>query len=244
MDTSYSPKWRDRKFVAVLYPDDPDHFAAVDQLITQGYNFAAILHDKDVFTEADEKENPEHKAGTIKKPHWHIVMKFKNAVWNTALADQLGIKPNYIKACQNLNGALLYLVHYGFDEKEQYDLEEVFGSLSTKVASLLADDDESTRALNIYDLIRNSPGIVTYTEIFEKACKNGLYSDVRRMGTQLGWLINEHNEPLIEELRRSEQRAAVQDRFRYHLKHPIERPFWKKAAPMGRFVPPEPLNND
>ena len=36
------------------------------------------LHDKDVWTEADELENPEHKAGTPKKAHWHVVLSFKN----------------------------------------------------------------------------------------------------------------------------------------------------------------------
>lgn len=179
-------KFRDRKFCAVLYPEDATHAACIEKLKTGGYNFAAILHDKDVY------EDGEHK-GEPKKPHWHVVLKFPNAVWAEPLAKELGIAPNYLERCKALDAALLYLVHAGYEEKAQYDLEQVFGTLSTRLASLLRDDDESTRALTIYDLIRNSPGIVTYSEIFEKACKAGLYGDFRRMGSGVMYLIKDHN---------------------------------------------------
>ncbi|MBP3608269.1 MAG: hypothetical protein J6J11_08125 [Treponema sp.] len=33
-----------------------------------------IYHDKDVFDEIDEKKNSEHKAGTPKEPHYHILI--------------------------------------------------------------------------------------------------------------------------------------------------------------------------
>jgi len=66
-------KFRDRKFVAVLYPEDPTHAEAIEKLKQGGYNFAAILHDKDVYEDGDHQ-------GELKKPHWHIVLRFKNAV--------------------------------------------------------------------------------------------------------------------------------------------------------------------
>lgn len=91
-------KFRDRKFCAVLYPEDETHVAAIEKLKSGGYNFAAILHDKDVY------EDGEHK-GETKKPHWHVVVRFKNAVWNTAIAKELGIQPNYLEACANVDTA-------------------------------------------------------------------------------------------------------------------------------------------
>lgn len=63
-------KFRDRKFVAVLYPEDPTHVACIDKLKSGGYNFAGILHDEDIYEDGDNK-------GEKKKPHWHIVIKFK-----------------------------------------------------------------------------------------------------------------------------------------------------------------------
>ncbi len=186
-------RFRDRKFVAVLYPDDMSHVFALERLKSGGYNFAAILHDQDTYEDGDH-------IGELKKLHWHVVIKFPNAVWNEALAKELGITSNYLEKAKSLDGALLYLVHYGFDEKYQYDIEQVFGTLKTRLASLLADTDESTRALTIFDLIRNSPGMVTYTEIFEKACKAGLYGDFRRMGTGVMYLINDHNAAFLGNL--------------------------------------------
>lgn len=199
-------KYRDRKFCALLYPEDPTHAACMDKLKSGGYNFAAILHDKDIYEDGDHK-------GEIKKPHWHVVMKFPNAVWSTALAKELGIAPNYLEKCKSLDSSLLYLVHSGFDDKYQYDLKDVFGTLQTRLASLLADDDESTRALTIYGLIRNSPGIVTYTEIFEKACKAGLYGDFRRMGSGVMHLIKDHNWELQAELMEKERRDFERGRY-------------------------------
>lgn len=186
-DPASPTKFRGRNFVAVLYPEDPTHASAVDKLKTNGYSFAAILHDKDVY------EDGEHQ-GELKKAHWHVVLKFKNAVWNTAIAKELGITPNYLEACKNLDDALLYLVHFGYENRKyEYNLEEVFGPLHTRLAYLLADDDESTRALNIYEMIAKKEGRVTYTEIFVEACKAGLYADFRRMGSGVTALINDHN---------------------------------------------------
>ena len=92
-------KFRDRKFCAVLYPEDETHVAAIEKLKSGGYNFAAILHDKDVY------EDGEHK-GETKKPHWHVVVRFKNAVWNTANAKRVGIQAQRVRHSAQLSGSL------------------------------------------------------------------------------------------------------------------------------------------
>lgn len=183
---SESPKFRDRKFVAVLYPEDTTHAECIEKLKSGGYNFAAILHNKDVY------EDGEHK-GELKKPHWHIVIRFKNAVWNTAIAKELGITANYLEACKNVDASLLYLVHYGNEGKAQYDYEEVFGPLRLRLATLLSDTDEGTRVLNLVEIIDNSPGPIGYSELIKKAVAAGLYGDLRRMGTFAVGLMREHN---------------------------------------------------
>lgn len=213
-------KWRDRKFRLLLYPDDPTHAEAMNRLKFDGYTYAEILHDKDVWAEDDDDVTPE-LIGTLKKPHWHVVVKFPNPVYNQPLANKLGIKPNYIRVCDNLDKALLYLTHETYPSKFQYDLEEVHGDLKTRLAALLADDDEGTRALRILDIIRNSPGTVTFTEVFEKAIKAGLYGDFRRMGNGVSWLIRDHNEALdqqfnimLDEQTREEKTAAFRERVK------------------------------
>lgn len=179
-------KFRDRKFVAVLYPEDPTHAECMEKLKSGGYNFAAILHDKDVYEDGDH-------AGELKKPHWHIVVRFKNAVWNTAIAKELGITPNYLEACKDVDASLLYLVHFGNEEKAQYNYEEVFGPLRLKLATLLSDTDEGTRILNIVDIVESSPGPISCSELLKKAVAAGLYADLRRMGHLATCLVREHN---------------------------------------------------
>lgn len=183
---SDSQKFRDRKFVAVLYPEDPSHVEAIEKLQSGGYNFAAILHDSDVY------EDGEHK-GELKKPHWHIVLRFKNAVWNTSIAKELGIERNYLEACKDVDAALVYLVHYGNPEKFQYEYEKVFGPMKIKLATLLSDTDEGTRILNLVDIVESSPGPISCSELLKKAVAAGLYADLRRMGHLATCLVREHN---------------------------------------------------
>lgn len=206
-----SEKFRSRLYVAVLYPEDPTHVACIEKLNTNGYNFAAILHDKDVYEDGDQK-------GEVKKAHWHIIIRFKNAVWSTAVAKELGIEHNYLEPCRDADAALLYLVHYGKEEKFQYEYEEVFGPMKIKLATLLADTDEGTRALNVIEIIENSPGPIGYTELIRKAVAAGVYGDLIRMGSFATGAMREHN---YEIYCQSQNNSGVQqdfETFNEHLK--------------------------
>lgn len=184
-----SQKFRDRKFVMVLYPEDPTHAAAIEKMKAGGYNFAAILHDKDVL-----------ETGELKKPHWHVVVRFKNACWNTAIAKDLGITPNYLEACKDVDAALLYLVHFGNEDKYQYEYEAVFGPLRVRLSTLLAEPDEGARVLTLLDIIESSPCPIGYSELLKKAVAAGVYADLRRMGTIGVALVREHNDNCFKEL--------------------------------------------
>ena len=203
-------KFRDRKFCAVLYPEDETHVAAIEKLKSGGYNFAAILHDKDVY------EDGEHK-GEIKKPHWHVVVRFKNAVWNTAIAKELGIQPNYLEACANVDSALLYLVHFGNEDKFQYEYEAVFGPLRVRLSTLLAEPDEGARVLNLVDIVDNTPGPIGYSELIKKAVAAGIYADLRRMGSIAVRLVNEHNYEYYRELQHNSGVSQDFENFRGFL---------------------------
>lgn len=185
-------KWRDRKFRLLLYPDDPTHSKCMECLQSAGYKFAAILHDQDVWEDGDE-DLGKHKVGSKKKAHWHVVLKFPQAKWSTALCKELGIKENYIRKCNSFDGALTYLVHEGYQTKFQYDFEKVFGPLAPALGKLLVDDDEGMRVLEIVRMIDDTPGCIGYRELLVKACNNGLYGEFRRLGSGIKWLIDEHN---------------------------------------------------
>ena len=232
-------KYRDRKFCALLYPEDPTHTAAIEKMKSGGYNFAAILHDRDVYEDGDNK-------GETKKAHWHVVMRFKNAVWNTAVAKELGIEPNYLQECRNVDSALCYLIHYGNDEKFQYEYESVFGPLKLRLASLLTDTDEGTRAMNIVEIIEATPGFIGYTELLKKAVAAGLYSDLRRMGHFATGLIREHNERIAAELNGQETPAQTANRrFGDFLDRSNEVDFVTRCRAADRYgLHPKPLEDN
>lgn len=187
-------KVRSRCWVLVLYPDDPTHLDCIQKLQEGGYTYAAIKHDKDIWEDGDSEE---HKAGEPKKEHFHIVLRFNNPRWIDSVADELGIKPNYIEQCRNRDAALLYLVHEGFPNKYQYDVRDVSGPLAVNLHKLLVDDDEGQRVVTIVNMIDSSPGVVRYREILLKACNAGLYGEFRRLGTGVKWLIDEHNDDVL-----------------------------------------------
>lgn len=82
---------------------------------------AYIKHNKDVYTEADEAKDPDHKAGTPKEDHWHIVIETKNNSTEVhTIAKWFGIPENFIDCPKGHNQFLdcvQYLTHE--DEKQQ-----------------------------------------------------------------------------------------------------------------------------
>ena len=105
-------KYRSRAHVLLLYPDCESHVEAVKK-IEKSYDYAMILHDKD----SDEN-------GELKKPHWHIVLRFGQAVWSSAICKELGIEENYIEKPRSFDNALLYLVHFNDSDKYQYNPDD------------------------------------------------------------------------------------------------------------------------
>ncbi len=183
-------KVRSRSWCLVLYPDDDSHCACVDFLRKSGYAYALIKHDRDTYLEG---ESEDHKAGELKKAHWHIVLRLQNPRWREAVAAELGIKPNYLEPCRNRDSALLYMIHDGYPDRFQYDVSDVSGPLALNLAKLLVDDDEGQRVKTIIQLIDDTPGMVSYRDILLKACDSGLYGEFRRLGSGVKWLIEEHN---------------------------------------------------
>ena len=204
-------KIRKRNWTMLLYPEDPSHKSAMEKLDAGGYKYVAILHDSDTWADG-ESEN--HEAGEPKKEHWHVVLKFPQARWNTAIAEELGIAVNYMEPCANFDSACLYLVHANAENKHQYDPSALFGNLVSTVNKLLADDDEGTRVLEIVKTIDACPGRANYRDILVWACKNGYYGEFRRLGIGVSALIKEHNEEFYGQYVDNSRIAYDSERFK------------------------------
>lgn len=94
-------------------------------------DFCYIIHDKDTYTEIDEKNNPEHKAGSLKPAHIHLLLRFKDNQPQKLnyIAKWFGIKENFVN---KINGswedACLYQIHANSEDKYQYDSDEVIAN--------------------------------------------------------------------------------------------------------------------
>ena len=113
---------RSCNFMLVLYPDDFNHIIAMDILKRDGYQFSAILHDKDV-----------DKEGNLKKEHYHYVVCFPRQKDLSALSNELGIKANYIEPVRNRQYAERYHIHADDPDQFQYDPTCIFGPLADRV---------------------------------------------------------------------------------------------------------------
>ena len=177
-------KFRARNFNLVLYDEDETHKKALDY-IQKNYDYAMILHDKDI----------DDLTGEIKKPHYHIVIRFANAKWNTSLADDLGIAQNYIEESRSLKRSLLYLIHFYDENKYQYELNEVDGSLKKRLEEIIRNGEktENEKMQELIDFIDNSENEISIPQ-FIRYCVGIGYTDVvRRDFNILMPILEEHN---------------------------------------------------
>lgn len=214
MSTHDFDKDKTRTWCMRLYPEDPTHQNAFGLLTNSGYQFAGILHDKDIWKTTDPEFDPtKHTDGQLKKPHWHIVLNVgNNPRYRIPIANELGIPKFCLEPARNKDAALTYLVHDGFPDKHQYDIDEVFGSLAPAVAKLLADDSEECKVLRVLDVLDSMPLPVSYRALLTRCCQLGLYAELRRMGSGAMRLLDEHNNEFLraqyerDDLKRSRTR--------------------------------------
>ena len=80
---------------------------------------AYICHDEDVYSAADEEQNPLHKQGEKKPRHWHIVIEMgTRQVEISVIAKWFGIADNFVDVAKG-HGAFLDCVQYLTHEREE-----------------------------------------------------------------------------------------------------------------------------
>ena len=190
-------KYRSRVHMLLLYPDDKSHMNALDK-IKHSYDHIGILHNKDYFTADDEKSNSAHVAGTLKKAHYHVVLRFNNSVWSSAICKELGIEHNYIENVKRFDNAMQYLIHYNDYDKAQYSIEDCFGNLITRLRESIikVEKSEGEKVLDLIQYIVDKDEYISVTEFASYCASNGYWAEFRRSGAIFCKMIEERNEQI------------------------------------------------
>lgn len=190
-------KYRSRVHMILLYPDNENHLEVLSK-ISKSYDYAGITHNKDTWTKEDEEKNPEHKQGELKKEHIHIVLRTSNATWNTAICKELGLEDKFCEQVKNIDRALQYLLHYNEPDKTQYQLEDVYGGLRTKLAESIQRNEKSEgeKVVELIDYIGKQKKIISIRSFAGYCAENGYWAEFRRSATIFLKIIEEHNEAL------------------------------------------------
>lgn len=187
MEEKKENKKRYYNFTLVIYEDD-ENFKEQMESIKQTQESIWIRHDQDVNEET----------GELKKPHYHVVMKLKVNCTISALSKKLGIQENMIEPVKkSLNGCLKYLIHYGDDNKYNYDPNEVQSNsdkLKRRFLDLVnKDTPEEEKMISIYEFIQSQKDYIDANILFKYAVKNNIWDAYRRNYSIIKDLVNNHN---------------------------------------------------
>lgn len=177
--TTNFDKFRSRKFSILIYPEW-DNYKDIIKTIEMFQQYVYIKH----IGETEEK-----------KEHVHVYLKFKNARYNTALANLLGIEDRFVKKIENEREFIRYLLHKDNVEKRQYNFSDlVFSQEIGDIVHKAYIDIKSDYDVEILiDYIRLSENYISKHEIVDVAIRYNMLGDLKNYWWMLNELIEEHN---------------------------------------------------
>lgn len=179
---------RFRNFTVVIYEDDPDYDKQAFYLSQEGETIY-IRHDQDLDDEGNDK-----------KPHYHYVLRRKDACTISALSKRIEVKENMIEPVKkSMNGCLRYLVHFGYDDKFQYNPEDVKGNSDKLIQRFLKlvteniPEGDKVETIEKY-ILEYPPGqYIEWPTLGAYARKYNLWDIFRRNSWYFTKLVDSHN---------------------------------------------------
>ena len=182
------PSVRSCEIVSRLYNDEGEVLFDMEKLsdvlkakshIIKEYAF--IIHDKDVYTEADERKNPDHKEGEFKPAHIHLLLRFeRKQPQNTKfICKWFEVPENFVsKINSTFEDAVLYLAHINAPDKAQYDVEEITANFD--IQSVIDNVENKSKLQEIISRILDGE-IREYNKTIEIESMLLVYPDTARL---------------------------------------------------------------
>jgi hypothetical protein len=172
---TYNSK-RTRNWSVIFWVDDlPDDWLVDVKAL--GFKWSlSPAHDKCLWTEENEKNNPEHKAGTAKKKHHHAIFMFPSQKTLKQMCELFGgifgfgndseesVKGVQFQKCDSTSGSVQYFVHMNHPKKTQYNTEDIQGFNGFDVEKHLKHDPTQ---LEMREMLNHIEQIIKYNDITE-----------------------------------------------------------------------------
>lgn len=175
-------------FIVVIYEDDENFKSQMENLL-QEQEVLYIRHDKDITEEGEDK-----------KPHYHFFVKVKNPCTISALSKRVGVAENMIEPVKrSFNGALKYLIHFGNEDKYQYEPTDVKGNsdrLLQKFNKLVAEqtsEEDKTLSIEEFILEYDKGQYLEWPTVAAYVRKVNMWDAFRRNAWYFGKLVDSHN---------------------------------------------------
>lgn len=169
-------------FAMVLYKDSTsyDYNKIIEYIEKNFERYAYIEHKK----EQDDL-----------KVHTHVVIYFPNRRYVNGVAKELGSNACDLKLVScNLVPMLRYLIHYDDEDKIQYSIDDVHGTLKEKLESIIKGKNCDKENLNdIIDFILKCSKKVTFKAVFVYCLNMNYFSSYLRYYAIIRDIIQEHN---------------------------------------------------
>ena len=117
-------------------------------------DYCYIIHDKDRYSQSEEKRNPDHRQGELKPAHIHLLLRFEtNQPQHLEnVAKWFNIQPNFINKIKGAwEDSCLYQTHYNAPDKYQYPVSDV--TCNFDYQELLEDAEKGDRITKIIQRI-------------------------------------------------------------------------------------------
>lgn len=196
---AFMPEKKSRHIALLLYPDNPDHVAALDEIRMNYPSYIGILH----------------LGSDGGKDHWHIYLDFPNPVYSKSIASELVLDERF---CRPLFGqfsnCLLYLIHLNASDKEQYSIADCFGSsaLLQKLEKCVLrfqrkEIDMCDAVEGCIDWIQSQTGVISAAAFARWACASPFFKGVSHILTR--YTLEEHN--ALVKAREERERGCYND---------------------------------
>lgn len=180
---------RSRTFALELYPDDSSHMLILDY-IKKYFEYAYILHDKDLHENDVIEEKTgilKYRKGDTKKPHYHVLISFKNARTDKSVLEELNQngKLNLVHIeTSNFFAYVRYLIHLGYPSKYQYSINDIETNMSLRVNNALKRDynseEQDARILLDFVFKKENEGFLTFRMLTEYALENDCLRELQK----------------------------------------------------------------